>query len=54
MAVPWASNLLHFRLNKLFKKVFCIWHYLAWRLFWLLFKKLGDVFPNHLVTLATG
>jgi hypothetical protein len=24
MAVPWASNLLHFHLNKLFKNVFCI------------------------------
>jgi hypothetical protein len=31
---------------------FVFWHYLAWQLFGLLFQKLGDVFPNHLVTLA--
>ncbi len=44
MAAPWASYLLHFHPNKLFKNVFVFWHYLAWHLFWLLFKKLGNFF----------
>jgi hypothetical protein len=44
MAIPWATNLLHFHLNKPFKKRFLIWHYFIWHLFWLLFKKLGDFF----------
>jgi hypothetical protein len=54
MAIPWATNLLHFHLNKLFKKGFLIWHYFVWQLIWLLFKKLGDFFPNLLVTLGTA
>ncbi len=45
--MPWATNLLHFLLNQLLKKWFLIWHFL----FWLLFKKLGNFFQNHLVTL---
>jgi hypothetical protein len=28
------------------------WHYFVWQLFWLLFKKLGNFFTNHLVTLV--
>jgi len=51
MAIPLATNLLHFHRNKLFKKWFLIWHYFVWQLIWLLFKKMGDFFPNHLVTL---
>jgi hypothetical protein len=51
MALPWATNVLHFHLNKLFKKWFLIWRYFVWQLIWLLFKKLGDFFPNHVVTL---
>jgi hypothetical protein len=42
MAIQWASNSLHFHLDKLFKKGVVIWHYFVWQLFWLLFKKLGD------------
>jgi hypothetical protein len=42
MAIPWATNLLHFHIDKLFKKGFVIWHYFVWQLFWLLFKKLGN------------
>jgi hypothetical protein len=41
MAIPCATNLLHFHLDKLFKKGFVIWHYFVWQLFWVLFKKLG-------------
>jgi hypothetical protein len=48
MATPWATNFLHFHLHKLFKKWFLIWDYFVWQKFWLLFKKLGDFFPNHL------
>ncbi len=48
----WDTNLLHFHLKKLFKKGFVIRHYFVWQLFWLLFKTLGDFFPNHLVTLV--
>jgi hypothetical protein len=44
MTIPWTTNLLHFHLNKLFKKWFLIWHYFVWQLIWLLFKKLGDFF----------
>ncbi len=46
-----GSNLLHFHRNKMFKSKFYILNYLAWLLFWLLFKILGEFFPNHLVTL---
>jgi hypothetical protein len=42
MAIPWATSLLHFHLDKLIKKGFVIWNYFVWQLFWLLFKKLGD------------
>ncbi len=48
MAMPRATNLLHFHLDKLFKKGFVIWHYFVWQLFWLLFKKFGNFFQNHL------
>jgi hypothetical protein len=44
MEIPWATNLLHFHLNKLFKKCFLMWHYFVGQLFWLLLKKLGDFF----------
>ncbi len=55
MAVPLATNLLHFHLNKkLFINIFVLWHYLAWPLFWILFKKMGNFFPNHLVTLTAA
>jgi hypothetical protein len=36
---------------RFFKKWFVIWHYFVWQLFWLLFKKLGNFFSNHPVTL---
>jgi hypothetical protein len=29
-----------------------MWHYFVWQLIWLLLKKLGIFFPNHLVTLV--
>ena len=51
MAIPWATNLLHGQLNKLFKKMvsnlalFYVATYLA------TFQKIGQFFPNHLVTL---
>jgi hypothetical protein len=52
MAIPWATNLLHFHLKKVFKKWLIIWHYfLATYLATL--KKLGDFFQNHLVTLPS-
>jgi len=44
MAIPWATNLLHFHLDKLFKKGFVIWHYFVLQLFWLLFKKIVQFF----------
>ncbi len=40
MAIPWATNLLHFHVNKLFKHMFCN-----------LAFGLAIFFPNHLVTL---
>jgi hypothetical protein len=48
MPIPWATNLLHFHLNKLFKKKVCN---LATVL--ATFKKIGRFFPNHLVTLLS-
>jgi len=51
MTIPWATNLLHFHLNKLFKKgvrnlaLFCLATVSA------TFQKIGRFFPNHLVTL---
>jgi hypothetical protein len=49
MAIPWATNLLHFHINKLFNFVnlalFCLATVLA------TFIKTGRFFPNHLVTL---
>jgi hypothetical protein len=42
MAIPWATNLLHFHLNKPFKKWFLIWHYFVW----LLFNQLGNFFSK--------
>ncbi len=41
MVIPWATNLLQFHLNKLFKQWFLIWHYFVWQLFWLRFEKLA-------------
>ncbi len=46
-----GSNLLHFHQNKVFKSKLYILNYLAWLQFQLLFKILGEFFPNHLVTL---
>jgi hypothetical protein len=40
MAIPWATNLFHFHLNKLFKKGFVIWHYFVLATF----QKLGNFF----------
>ncbi len=51
MAKPWATNLLHFHLNKLFKKWFLIWHYFL-ATYLATFQKIGRFFPNHLVTLV--
>jgi hypothetical protein len=52
MAIPWATILVHFHQNKLFKTCFALWYYFALNLFWLIFKTLGEFFPNHLVNLA--
>jgi len=49
MVTPFVTSLLHFDQNKLFKNVVCI--LALFGLFWLLFKKLGNFLPNHLVTL---
>jgi hypothetical protein len=49
MATPLVTSLLLFHQYKLFKNMVCI--LTLFGLFWLLFKKLGDFFPNHLVTL---
>jgi hypothetical protein len=54
MAKPWTTYLLHFHLNKPFKKMvsnlalFCLAAYLA------TFQNIGQFFPNHLVTLLEG
>jgi hypothetical protein len=51
MTIPWATNLLHFHLNKLFKKwlaLFCLATVLS------TFQKIGRFFPNHLVTLIAS
>ncbi len=47
MAIPWATNLLHSLLNQLLKKM------LSNLAFFVLatFQKIGQFFPNHLVTL---
>jgi hypothetical protein len=45
MAIPWATDLLHCHLNKLFKKRVCS---LATVL--ATFPTIGQFFPNHLVT----
>jgi hypothetical protein len=46
MAIPWATNLLHFHLNKPSNlALFCLATVLV------TFKKMGLFFPNHLVTL---
>ncbi len=44
-----VTSLLHFYQSKLFKNIVCILSLFG--LFWLLFKKLGDFFTKHLVTL---
>jgi hypothetical protein len=53
MVKPWTPNLLQFHLNKLFVltmvsnlALFCLATVLA------TFQKIGQFFPNHLVTLA--
>jgi hypothetical protein len=53
MAIPWATNLLHFHLNRLLKNgfnlaLFCLATVLA------TFQKIGRFFPNRLVTLDTN
>jgi hypothetical protein len=50
MSISWATNLLHFHRNKVFKSKFCILTFdLATDL--ATFKILGEFFLNHLVTL---
>ncbi len=49
MVTPLVTSLLLVHQYKLFKNMVCI--LALFGLFWLLFKKLGDFFPNHLVTL---
>ncbi len=52
MATPLATSLLHFQPIRMFKNMVVFWDYLAWQLFWLLFKIYWAIFfPNHLVTL---
>jgi len=50
MVTPLVTCLLNFHQYKLFKSMVCILAFFG--LFWLLFKKLGYFFPNHLVTLV--
>jgi hypothetical protein len=50
MTIHWATNLLQLHLNKLFKKLFVIWHYFLATVL-ATFQKIGQFFPNHLVTL---
>ena len=52
MVVPWAINLLHFHLNKLFKNVFCIFELFGLAAVLATFQKIGRFFPNHLVILV--
>jgi hypothetical protein len=49
MAASLDTSLLNFNQNKLFKIMVCILELFG--LFGPLFKKLGNFFPNHLVTL---
>ena len=51
MVTPLVTSLLHFHQYKLFKNMVCV--LVLFGLFWVLFKKLGDFFPNHLVTLVS-
>ncbi len=51
MAIPWATNLLHFHLNKPFKKWYLFWQYCILATLLATFQKIGRFFPNHLVTL---
>jgi len=41
MAVPWATNLLYFHLNKLFKNVFCILELFGLAAVLVSFQKIG-------------
>jgi hypothetical protein len=52
MATPWATNLIHFYLNNLFKTWFVLWHYLALATILATFQKLWVIFSILLVTLV--
>jgi hypothetical protein len=52
MVTSLDTSLLHFDKNKLFKNMVCI--LALFGLFGPLFKKLGESFPNHLVTLVNN
>ncbi len=52
MAVPWFTPLLHFHLNKQFKNVFCILALFGLAAVLATFQTIGQLFPNHLVTLG--
>jgi hypothetical protein len=51
MAIPWATILVDFHQNKLFKNMFCIVVLFGFASVLAPFQKLGEFFPNHLVTL---
>jgi len=46
MAVPLATNVLHFHLNKLFKNVFCILALFGLAAVLATFQKIGQFFSN--------
>jgi hypothetical protein len=53
VAAPWATNLLQFDSNKLFKNMFCILVLFGLAAVLATFQKIGQFFPNNLVTLQT-
>jgi hypothetical protein len=56
MDIPWATNLLHFHQNKLFKNMFCILALYGLATVLATFKRIGQFFPKssgHPVTLST-
>jgi hypothetical protein len=50
MVTPLVTSLLHFHQYNLFKNM--VYIFALFGLFWVLLKKLGDFYLNHLVTLA--
>jgi hypothetical protein len=46
MAVPWATHLLHFHLNKLFRNVFCILALFGLATVLATFQKIGQFYSK--------